>query len=98
MADDEQEAHEWNAAEDWGDNLRDEQVMIDHKEGVPRPSTLSGYTDTDKKQIAVLATRLVIAKIERGEIADTDEAIRAVMPEAVADAKQVLHAVWEFLS
>lgn len=59
---------------------------------------LIGYDEADKRRIVNIASRLVAAKIERGEIPETEEAIRAAMPEAVRDAKQTVNAMWEFLS
>jgi hypothetical protein len=58
---------------------------------------LTGYDEADKRRIVNIASQLVAAKIERGEIPET-EAIRAAMPDAVRDAKQTVNAMWEFLS
>ena len=59
---------------------------------------LTGYDEADKRRIVNIASQLVAARIERGEIPETDEAIRAAMPEAVRDAKQTVNAMWEFLA
>ena len=58
---------------------------------------LTGYDDSDKRRIATLAARFVAAAVERGEIELTDEAIRAAMPRAVQDAREVVNAVNEYL-
>lgn len=59
---------------------------------------LTGYDEADKRRIVNIASQLVAAKIERGEIPETDDAIRAAMPDAVRDAKQTVNAMWEFLA
>jgi hypothetical protein len=59
---------------------------------------LTGYDEADKRRIVNIASQLVAGKIERGEIPETDDAIRAAMPDAVRDAKQTVNAMWEFLA
>lgn len=58
---------------------------------------LFGYDEADKTRIKAIASRLVEGMIESGEIELTDEAIRAAMPGAIEDARQVVTAVNEFL-
>lgn len=59
---------------------------------------LDQYDPLDRKRITNLAAQLVIAKVEKGEIPCTDEAIKAAMPEAVKDATQTINAVNEYLA
>lgn len=61
-------------------------------------SKLDGYSEDDRRRIVNIASQLVAAQIERGEIPMTDEAIKAAMPSAVRDAKQTVNAMWEFLA
>jgi hypothetical protein len=56
------------------------------------------YTPDEKRRIKVIASRLVEGRIVSGEIPCTDEAIRAAMPQAVEDARQVVLATDEFLA
>jgi hypothetical protein len=56
------------------------------------------YTPDEKRRISVIAARLVEGRIVKGEIPCTDEAIRAAMPQAVEDARQVVLATDEFLA
>jgi hypothetical protein len=56
------------------------------------------YTPDEKRRITVIASRLVEGRIVKGEIPCTDEAIRAAMPQAVEDARQVVLATDEFLA
>lgn len=55
------------------------------------------YTPDEKSRIKAIAAKLVETQIEKGDIPCTDEAIRAAMPQAVEDARQVVVAVDEFL-
>ena len=55
------------------------------------------YSAQQKSQISAIAQALVTGMIENGEIDCTDEAIRAVMPQVVRDATQVVNAVDEYL-
>jgi hypothetical protein len=61
-------------------------------------SKLEGYDEESRKRITWLMGRLVEGKVARGEIPCTDEAIKAAMPQALADAKRTINAAYEFLS
>ena len=54
--------------------------------------------DAHQRRVVNIATLLVAGMIERGEIEDTDEAIQAAMPRAVADARAIVNAAEEFIS
>jgi hypothetical protein len=58
---------------------------------------LHGYDKADINRIKAIASQIVSAQIERGEIPLTDEAIRAAMPEAIETAREAVSAVNEFL-
>ncbi|MYM92623.1 hypothetical protein [Duganella vulcania] len=60
-------------------------------------SKLHGYSEQEKAQIKTLMCRLVEGRIESGEIEATDEAIKAAMPQALADAKAAFNAAAEYL-
>ncbi len=62
------------------------------------PDLLTGFDESDRKRIRTLASKFVSAQVERGAIECTDEAIRAAMPAAVKDAKEIIAAVNEYLS
>jgi hypothetical protein len=49
------------------------------------------------KRVKAVAAALVEGMIVSGEIPLTEEAIRAAMPQAVADARQVVNAAEEYL-
>jgi hypothetical protein len=55
------------------------------------------YSPDEKRRIKAIAAKLVEGRIENGEIPCTDEAIRAAMPQAVEEARQVVVATDEFL-
>lgn len=59
---------------------------------------LKQYDESDRRRILNLAQKLVIGGVEKGSIRDTPESIAAAMPEAIADAMQVLNAISEYLS
>lgn len=58
---------------------------------------LDQYDDEDKRRIKALACQLIEGQILRGKLECTDEAIRAAMPQAIEDARQVVAAVNEYL-
>ncbi len=60
-------------------------------------SKLDGYSPEDRHRIISLMSQLVAGMIENGEIECTDEAIKAAMPQAFADAKATVTAVNEYL-
>ena len=60
-------------------------------------SKLDGYDKIDQERIKRLMQRLVEGQVARGEIPCTDEAIKAAIPQALKDAKQVINAANEFL-
>jgi hypothetical protein len=60
-------------------------------------SKLDGYDQQDQERIKSLMCRLVEGQIARGEIECTDEAIKAAMPQALADARATVNAVNEYL-
>ncbi len=65
----------------------------------PRASDkLAGYDEDDRRRIIEIASRLVESQIALGQIPETEEAIRAAMPQAVQDAKQTVNAMWEYLA
>jgi hypothetical protein len=64
----------------------------------PASDKLAGYDDDDRRRIIEIASRLVEAQIVMGQIPETDEAIRAAMPQAIQDAKQTVNAMWEYLA
>lgn len=59
---------------------------------------LDHYTEADQGRIKAIACALIEGQIEKGKIACTDEAIRAAMPQAIADATGVVNAAYEFLA
>lgn len=50
-----------------------------------------------KRRVKAIACALVAGMLERGEIAETEDAIRAATKRAVADAKQVVRAAEEYI-
>ena len=62
-----------------------------------RHDRLTGYDKADRRRIINLAMTLVTGMVARGEIEDSEKAIRAAMPKAFQDAKQVVNAVAEYL-
>lgn len=59
---------------------------------------LDHFDPTDRERIKSIACVLVEGMIAKGEIPETEEAIRAAMPGAFADAQQVVTAANEFLA
>ena len=60
-------------------------------------SKLDGFDQQDQERIKTLMCKLVEGQIDRGEIDCTDEAIKAAMPRAFADARATIIAVNEYL-
>lgn len=60
-------------------------------------SKLSGFDPQDQERIKSLMCQLVEGRIANGEIECTDEAIRAAMPQALADARATVSALNEYL-
>lgn len=58
---------------------------------------LAGYDEADKKRIRAIACQLVESQILAGDIACTDDAIRAAMPDAIETARQAVTAANEFI-
>ena len=58
---------------------------------------LDQYNDGDKRRIKALACKLIAGQIFSGKLEFTDEAIRAAMPQAIEDARQVVTAVSEYM-
>ncbi len=56
-------------------------------------SKLSGYTEDQQQRIKATLVRLVEAKVAKGVVAESDEAIRAAMPQAFMEACQVVSTV-----
>lgn len=54
--------------------------------------------DHRRRRIIEIASTIVGQRIERGEIAGTDEAIRAAMPEAIDLARSAYDAAMEYIS
>ena len=59
---------------------------------------LDMYDEQEKKQITALMCRLVEEGIESGAIEESSDAIKAAMPQAMADAKTLFNAAIEYLS
>ena len=53
--------------------------------------------NTHTERVKAVACALVEGMIANGEIACTQEAIRAAMPQAMVDARQVVNAAEEYL-
>jgi len=60
-------------------------------------SKLRGYDQQDQERIKNLMCQLVEGRIASGEIECTDEAIKAAMPQALADARATVDALNEYL-
>lgn len=58
---------------------------------------LDHYDETDRRRIKALARKLIEGQIESGALECSDDAIRAAMPKAVEDARQMVMAVNEYL-
>jgi hypothetical protein len=60
-------------------------------------SKLDEYHPEDQRRIVALMSQLVAGRVESGEIECTDKAIKAAMPQALADAKATITAMNEYL-
>jgi hypothetical protein len=52
-----------------------------------------GHEAARHRRIVKIASQVVAAQLERGEIPETDEAIRAAMLLAMEDAKQIVDGI-----
>jgi hypothetical protein len=59
--------------------------------------SLHGYDESDRRRIKNLACQFVAAMLERGDIEQTEDAVRKAMPQAIRDARDILGAVNEYL-
>jgi glutamate-1-semialdehyde aminotransferase len=59
---------------------------------------LDQFAPADRERIKTIACVLVEGMIANGEIPQTEDAIRAAMPEAFADAQKAFIAAQEYLS
>lgn len=60
-------------------------------------SRLSHYPEDDQRRIRAIATALIEGQISSGNVAGTEDAVKAAARAAVNDARQVVVAVEEYI-